>query len=52
MLCRAKVRDVLQILTDLEVTELAKNKALRSIIDRIVYNKPEGTLDIYFSHDL
>ena len=50
--CRAKVRDVLQILADPAAPELAKNKALRSIIDRIVYNKPEGTLDIYFSHDL
>ncbi len=50
--CRSKLRDVLQILTDDAVPELAKNKALRSVIDRIVYNKPEGTFDIYFSRDL
>ena len=50
--CRAKVRDVLQILTDANAPELAKNKALRSIVDKIVYNKPEGTFDIYFSRDL
>ena len=46
---RAKLRDVVQILKDPASDELAKNKALRSVIDKIVYNKPEGTFDFYFS---
>ena len=50
--CRAKLLDVLQIIKDPTQTELYKNKALRSIIDRIVYNKPSGTMDIYFTPNL
>ena len=50
--CRAKLLDVLQIVKDPTRTELEKNKALRSIIDRIVYNKPSGNLDIYFTPTL
>ena len=46
---RAKLREVVQIIKDPAATELAKNKALRSVIDKIVYNKPEGTFDFYFS---
>ena len=49
---RAKLRDVVQIIKDPDATELAKNKALRSVIDKIVYNKPEGTFDFYFSPNL
>ena len=50
--CRTKLLDVLQIVKDPTRTELEKNKALRSIIDRITYNKPSDTLDIYFTPTL
>jgi len=49
---REKVADVLVILKDPTHSELEKNKALRSVIDKIVYNKPEGTFDFYFTPDL
>lgn len=46
---KAKVLDVLHVIKSDEADEAEKNKALRSIIDRIVYNKPEGTFDFYFT---
>ena len=45
---RDKVLDVLKIVKDPEISELAKNKALRTIISKIVYDSKEKTLDIYF----
>ena len=41
--------EVLKILKSDEISEAAKNTALRSIIDKIVYNKAENVLDIYFA---
>ena len=49
---RAKLLDVLRIVKDSSSTEQQKNEALRSIIDRITYNKPTGTLDVFFTPDL
>lgn len=49
---RAKVIGVLDILKSPHADESAKNKALRSIIDKIVYNKPEGAFDFYFCREL
>ena len=34
-----------------DVTEAAKNEALRTIIETIIYEKAKGNLAIYF-HDL
>lgn len=41
--------EVLSIIKSPDVDEETKNKALRSIIDKIVFNKKENTLDIYFA---
>lgn len=41
--------EVLSIIKSPDVSEEAKNKALRSIIDKIVFNKKDYTFDIYFA---
>lgn len=43
-----KVLNVLEFIKSPDVTEQAKNEALRSIISRIIYVKPENKLDIIF----
>lgn len=43
-----KVLNVLEFIKSPDVTEQAKNEALRSIISRIIYVKPENRLDIIF----
>lgn len=43
-----KVLSVVDILKSPDISPLEKNKALRTIIDKIVYNKAENTLDLYF----
>ena len=43
-----KVRSIIDTIKAPDVSELAKNQALRTIIEKIVYNKPENTLDYYF----
>ena len=43
-----KVSNVLTIIKDENISEQAKNEALRSIISSIVYNKSAQRLDIYF----
>lgn len=43
-----KVFSVLEFIKSPDVTEQAKNEALRSIISRIIYVKPENRLDIIF----
>lgn len=45
---REKVRDVLRIVKDPQISEAAKNEALRSILSYIVYEKPENRLALYF----
>lgn len=47
---RKKTLDVLDVLNSPDVSEVAKNQALRSVIDKIVYNKPENSFDFYFSY--
>lgn len=44
----AKVVNVLDFIKSPDVSEQAKNEALRSIISKIVYIKPENRLDIIF----
>lgn len=46
---REKVVSVLNIIKAEDVTEEAKNKALRSILSHIVYEKEQGRLALYFS---
>lgn len=43
-----KVRSVLVTIKDPEASELAKNQALRTILEKIVYNKPDNTLEYFF----
>lgn len=43
-----KVKGVLEIVNTSDADDETKNQAFRSIIDRIVFNKPENTLDFYF----
>ena len=40
--------EVIKILRSPDVSEKAKNEALRSVIEKIVFNRPENTFDIYF----
>lgn len=46
-----KVSSVLEFIERPDVTDSAKNEALRSIIQKIVYEKPQGNVAIFF-HDL
>jgi len=43
-----KVARVLDIIKSPDVSEEAKNEALRSVLDKIVFNKPLYTFDFYF----
>ena len=43
-----KVMNVVKLLESPDVTPQAKNEALRSIISKIVFNKANSSLDIYF----
>lgn len=43
-----KVRKVLAIVKDPNASELAKSQALRTIIEKIIYHKPDNELQIFF----
>lgn len=43
-----KVAEVVEFIKRDDVTETAKNEALRTILDKIVYEKAKGNLAIYF----
>lgn len=43
-----KVRGIIDIIENPEVSEKAKNEALRSIISKIIYQKPQNNLAIFF----
>ena len=45
---RQKAANVLKIIKDPSQPENAKNIALRSIVERIVFKKPENEFDIFF----
>ena len=45
---RQKAANVLKIIKDPSQPESAKNIALRSIVERIVFKKPENEFDIFF----
>lgn len=44
----AKVVNVIKLVTDPQQTEEVKNKALRSILTKIVYQKPQNNLALFF----
>ena len=46
-----KVKGIVEFCKRTDVTESAKNEALRTIIDKVVYEKAKGNLAIYF-HDI
>ena len=46
---RRKVRDVLEVIRRTDVTEQAKNAALRSILSHIVYQKSTNSLLLFFT---
>jgi DNA invertase Pin-like site-specific DNA recombinase len=43
-----KVAGVLEIIASEEIAPEAKNEALRTVVEKIVYNKPEERVEIYF----
>lgn len=43
-----KVAKVLEVITSEEIAPAAKNEALRTVVEKIVYNKPEERVEIYF----
>ncbi len=43
-----KVRSVIDIITNPDVSEAEKNKALRTILTRIVFQKPQNNLALFF----
>ena len=46
-----KVRAVVEFIERDDATEIAKNEAIRKIIEKVVYDKAKGNLALYF-HDL
>jgi hypothetical protein len=44
-----KVAEVVEFIKRDDVTEMAKNEALRTIIEKVVFEKAKGNLAIYFS---
>lgn len=42
---------MLEIITSEEIEPDAKNEALRTVVEKIIYNKPEERVEIYFWGD-
>lgn len=49
---RKKLLGILELVKSPDVDEKSKNEALRSMIDKIVYQKPSGTFEVYFYQTL
>lgn len=45
---KKKIVSVLDIITDENQSEKVKNEALRTVISKIIYNKPNNNLELYF----
>lgn len=45
---RSRIQEVLNFIKDDSNTEKSKNEMLRSIIDKIIYNKASGALSVFF----
>lgn len=43
-----RIKEVYEIITNDKIDNITKNKAMRSIIEKIVYNKREGIIDFYY----
>ena len=43
-----RVRNVYEIVSSESVDDVTKNEILKSIIEKIVYNKEEDTLEVYY----
>ena len=43
-----RVRNVYEIVNSESVDDVTKNEILKSIIEKIVYNKEEDTLEVYY----
>ena len=43
-----KIHDIYDILISNDFSMADKQRAIRSIVKKIVYNKKEGTIDIYY----
>ena len=43
-----RVKSVYSIMTNDKVDNLTKNKAIKSVIEKVVINKDEGTIDVFF----
>lgn len=43
-----RVKNVYDIITKDDVDNVTKNKAMKSVIEKIVFNKSEGNIDIFF----
>lgn len=46
---KSAVLSVLNLLESPDIPEKEKNEALRSVLDKIIYNKPENTFDFFFT---
>lgn len=47
----SRISNVYKLLTNDTIDNLTKNISMKSIIEKIVFNKKEGLLDIYFYYD-
>lgn len=43
-----RIKEVYQIITDDKIDNVTRNKAMKSIIEKIVYNKSAGIIDFYY----
>lgn len=47
----SRISSVYKLITDENVDNITKNSSMKSIIEKIVFNKKEGLLDVYFYYD-
>ncbi|MDF2587402.1 MAG: hypothetical protein K0S41_1243 [Anaerocolumna sp.] len=46
-----RINSVYKLITDDKIDNLTKNASMKSIIEKIVFNKKEGLLDVFFYYD-
>ncbi|MDF2800411.1 MAG: hypothetical protein K0S61_314 [Anaerocolumna sp.] len=47
----SRINSVYKLINDETIDNLTKNASMKSIIEKIVFNKKEGLLDVYFYYD-
>lgn len=47
----SRINSVYKLITDDKIDNLTKNASMKSIIEKIVFNKKEGLLDVFFYYD-